>query len=65
MDFRYLKILAIALVLVFATQGCAVFVRDRDYHHHRRGWHHSSLLQTDQSTAQMTSRTSEDSGGRG
>jgi hypothetical protein len=53
MDFRYLKILAIGLALVFVTQGCAVVVRDRDYHHHRGYRHHSSLQQSDRFAAQV------------
>jgi len=63
MDFRYLKILAIGLALVFVTQGCAVFVRDRDYHHHRRYWYHSSLPQSDRFAAQVTAQNSGDSEG--
>ena len=61
MDFKYLKILTIGLVLVFATQGCAVIVRDHDRRHHRRDWHRSSLLQSDQSIAQMTAQNSRES----
>lgn len=35
MNFAYLKKLALALVLLFILQGCALYVRDRDdYRHH-------------------------------
>ncbi len=64
MNFRYLKIWMIALALVFATQGCAVFVRDHDHHHryrHHRDWR-SSVEQTTQSMAQLTEQNGEDSG---
>jgi hypothetical protein len=71
MNFRYIKILMVALVLVFATQGCAVFVRDRDPHYRYRHWddhgrrrkHHSSLQQSPQSVVQLAN--SEDSGHKG
>ncbi len=64
MNFRYLKILMIALALVFATQGCAVFVRDSDHHHryrHHRDWR-SSVEQSTQPMAQFADQIGEDSG---
>jgi len=71
MNTRYLKTMAVALVLLFLS-SCAVLVRDdgreyrhyryqrhyddRDRHYHRRDRDwHSSLQQSNQSTAQMTS----------
>jgi hypothetical protein len=63
MDFRYLKILAISLALVFVTQGCAVVVRDRDYHRHRGYRHHSSLPQSAPFAAQATAQNSGDPAG--
>jgi hypothetical protein len=58
MNIRYIKILTIALALVFAIQGCAIFVRDKDrhyrYRHHRdRDWH-SSVEQPTQPVVQVT-----------
>jgi hypothetical protein len=71
MNFRYIKTLMVALVLAFTTQGCAVFVRDRDHHDRYRHWddhgrrrkHHSSLQESPQSMVQLA--TSEDSGDKG
>jgi hypothetical protein len=70
MNFRYLKILMTILAFIFATQGCAVFVRDRGHHHRYRHWdgpghrwkHYSSLQQSPQSTAQFVSQDVKDSG---
>ena len=65
MNFRYIKILMIALALVFVTQGCAVVVRDRDYDHHyryhHRGWR-SSVEQSTLSIAQSVGQNGEYSG---
>ncbi len=52
MFIRFLKTIVIAVTLVFVTQGCAIFVRDDDFHHqhhfrHGYGEHgHYSLEQT-------------------
>lgn len=72
MNLRYIKIWMIALALVFATLGCAVFVPDPGYdHHHRRydhhpGHHHrgyrSSVEQSPQLTAQSVDQNGEYSG---
>lgn len=41
MHFRYIKMLMVALAFVFATQGCAVYVRDHDHdRRHRYRQHH-------------------------
>ncbi len=62
MNIRHLKILAIILALFFSS-GCAVFVRDDDWHHHHRGyWRHSSLQQSNQSLSQMTAQNTGESG---
>lgn len=57
MEIRYLKIWALILALFFLP-GCAIFVRDDGFHHHRfhGGRWHSSLQQSDQSTIQMTAQ---------
>ncbi len=47
----FLKRMAVMLAIVFAVQGCAVFVRDRDdyYHHRHRRWEHErSSMQMNQ-----------------
>ncbi len=36
MNIRLTKILSIAFVLFFLS-GCAVFISDGDWHHHRHG----------------------------
>jgi hypothetical protein len=38
MNLQYFKILAIALAMFLATQGCAVFVRDRGHHYRHQDY---------------------------
>ena len=59
MNIRYLKILGTILVLFFLS-GCAIFVRDEDWHHHHyRGyWHHSSIQESEQPAVQMAAQYS-------
>lgn len=49
MFIRFLKKMVIVSALVFAAQGCALYVGDDDgfrhYHHH---WRHGQSLQQDQ-----------------
>ena len=69
MSFRYLKILLVALGLVFISQGCFVPPPPspyRHHHHHRHYRHgHSSLQQPDQSMVHRTAQINGDSGMRG
>jgi hypothetical protein len=65
MSFRYLKILLVALGLVFGLQGCFIPPPPYPYryHHHYYYRHgHSSLQQSDQSMTQWTAQNSADSG---
>ena len=63
MNTQYLKTMAFVLALFFLS-GCAVVVRDDDWHYrHYRGYrHHSSLQQSNQSTAQITAQNDRGSG---
>jgi hypothetical protein len=61
MNLGYARILATALALFFLS-GCALYVRDEDWHHHRRYWHHSSIQQSEQSPVQLVAQNSGDSG---
>jgi len=40
MFIRFLKKIAVVLIFLFATQGCAVFVGDDDGFHHFNHFHH-------------------------
>ena len=65
MSFRYLKILLVALGLVFISQGCFVPPPPSPYrhHHHRYYRHgHSSLQQSDQSMVHQTAQINGDLG---
>ncbi len=60
MNTQYLKTMAFVLALLFLS-GCAVWVRDDDFHGHYRHYHgygrwHSSLQQSEQSIAQMSAQ---------
>jgi hypothetical protein len=61
MNTQYAKLIAVVLA-VFFLSGCAVYVRDEDWHHHRGYWHHSSIQQSEQSSVQMFVQNSGDSG---
>ena len=63
MSVHHLRIPTIILALFFLS-GCAVVVRDDDWHrHHYRGyWHHSLLQQSNQSLSQMTAQNTRESG---
>ncbi len=52
MKIQNLKIMAVLLAMFFVT-GCAVFVRDDDFHHHRGYYRHwrGSLEQSSQPAA--------------
>ena len=64
MNFRHLKILLVALGLVFIAQGCFLPPPPGPYHHHHhRGYRHHSSIQ--QSETQMTAQDSGDLGGQG
>jgi hypothetical protein len=53
----------VILALVFATEGCAVFVRDNDHHYRHRYRHwRSSVEQSNQAMAQLANQNAEDSG---
>ena len=63
MSFRYLKILLVALGLVFISQGCfppPPPYPSRHHHYHDRRWHRSSLEQPQQSMVQLANRNGED-----
>ena len=65
MSFRYLKILLVALGLVFISQGCFVPPPPSPYryhHHHYYRHGHSSLQQSDQSMVHRTAQIDGDSG---
>jgi hypothetical protein len=64
MNFRYLKILLVALGLVFISQGCFVPPPYPYRHHHHRHYRHghSSLQQSDQSGVYRTAQINGDSG---
>ena len=57
MNFRYLKILLVALGLVFVSQGCFIPPPPYPYRHH-----HSSLQQSDQSMVHQTAQINGDLG---
>ncbi len=50
MFIRFLKRMAVMMAIVFAAQGCAIYVPDGDdFHHHREHWRNEhSSLQTNQ-----------------
>ncbi len=48
MFIRFLKKMAIVAALVFAAQGCALYVGDDGFRHHHRHWRHGQSLQQDQ-----------------
>jgi hypothetical protein len=62
-NLRYIKMLLLLLSLVFATQGCAVFIGTDDYHHRHyyHHWHGSSPQQSPQVMAQLDNQKGEDS----
>ena len=51
MIIQLLKRAVVLLAIVFAVQGCAIFVSDRDdFHHYREHWRHEhSSMRTFQS----------------
>ena len=60
MSFRYLKIMLVALALVFISQGCFPPPPSPIHHRHNyRHWHGSSLQQSPQPTAQLANHKSE------
>ena len=65
MNNQSLKIFAVILAIFFLS-GCAIFVRDEDWHHHHRGyWRHSSIQQSNSSLSQMTAQNTGVSKDRG
>ena len=63
MNFRFLKVFMVIVALIFATQGCAVFVRDDDHYYHRPYRHWRSSVE--QSTQAMAQRPYQDGGNSG
>jgi hypothetical protein len=64
MNFRYLRILLVALGLVFVSQGCFIPPPSYPYRHHHYRHRHSSLQQSDQSMVHQTAQINGDLGMR-